>query len=216
MSSPSRILLADDHRVVRRGLRLVLDSEPDLRVVAEADDGAEALALGLRTDLDLAVLDITMPRMTGLQAGRELIGHRPRLPVIFLSMHDGAQYLQDALDCGAAGYVPKSLADTALVDSCRGALRGESFYPASAGFRRDGSLRRAGDGGPGRIEPLTDRELQIVKLIAESHSGREIAGLLTISEKTVERHRSNILSKLGMRDRVELTRYAIRRGLVEP
>jgi len=209
----TRILLADDHVVVRRGLRLVLDAEPDLRVVAEAGDGAEAL----QDDVDLAILDITMPRMSGLRAAQELSRRRPELRVLILSMHDSEQYLYEALRAGAAGYVLKSVADRDLVEACRAAMRGEPFlYPAAVAALIRDYLDRARAGEPLREDPLTPREIEIVQLIAESHTSRDIADLLTISEKTVERHRANILEKLGLRDRVELTRYAIRRGLVEP
>ena len=211
----TRILLADDHAVVRRGLRLVLDQEPDLEVVAEAGDGAEAVELALANAVHLAVLDITMPRMTGLQAAHELARRAPEVRVLILSMHDDERYLFEALRAGAAGYVPKSVADRDLVEACRATMRGEPFlYPGAVKalvrvwLDRDGELETE--------DPLTPRELEIVKLIAESRTSREIAELLTISEKTVERHRANILDKLEMRDRVELTRYAIRRGLIEP
>jgi DNA-binding NarL/FixJ family response regulator len=214
---PARLLLADDHVMVRRGLRLVLDAEPDLRVVAEADDGAQALDVARRTELDLAVLDVSMPRMTGLQAAAELLALRPELKVLMLSMHDNEQYLFEALKVGASGYVLKSAADRDLVEGCRSALRGEPFlYPSAiAALIRD-FLDRAREGQAGPVEPLTPRELQVVKLIAEAHTNAQIAELLQISAKTVERHRENLMAKLGMRDRVELTRYAIRRGLVEP
>ena len=213
----TRILLADDHVVVRRGLRLVLDAEPDLRVVAEASDGAEAVDRALRDDVDLAILDITMPRMSGLRAAHELSRRRPELRVLILSMHDSEQYLYEALRAGAAGYVLKSVADRDLVEACRAAMRGEPFlYPGAVRALIRDYLERARAGEPLREDPLTPREVEIVKLIAESHTSRDIADLLTISEKTVERHRANILEKLGLRDRVELTRYAIRRGLVEP
>ena len=213
----TRILLADDHVVVRRGLRLVLDAEPDLRVVAEASDGAEAVDRALRDDVDLAILDITMPRMSGLRAAHELSRRRPELRVLILSMHDSEQYLYEALRAGAAGYVLKSVADRDLVEACRAAMRGEPFlYPGAVRALIRDYLERARAGEPLREDPLTPREVEIVQLIAESHTSRDIAELLTISEKTVERHRANILEKLGLRDRVELTRYAIRRGLVEP
>ena len=213
----TRILLADDHVVVRRGLRLVLDAEPDLRVVAEASDGAEAVERALRDDVDLAILDITMPRMSGLRAAHELSRRRPELRVLILSMHDSEQYLYEALRAGAAGYVLKSVADRDLVEACRAAMRGEPFlYPGAVRALIRDYLERARAGEPLREDPLTPREVEIVQLIAESHTSRDIAELLTISEKTVERHRANILEKLGLRDRVELTRYAIRRGLVEP
>src|SRR5215207_487662 len=203
--------------MVRRGLRMILDAEPDLRVVAEAGDGAEAVELARGADLDLAVLDVSMPRMTGLQATAELARIRPDVRVLMLAMHDNEQYLFEALKAGASGYVLKSAADRDLVEACRAALRGEPFlYPtAIAALIRD-FLERARDGEAIPADPLTPRELEVVKLIAEAHGSAEIARLLSISPRTVDRHRENVMAKLGMRDRVELTRYAIRRGLVEP
>ena len=213
----TRILLADDHAVVRRGLRMVLDAEPDLEVVAEAGDGAEAVARGLADDIDLAIIDISMPRMTGLQAVRELHRRRPDLRILILSMHENEQYLYEALKAGASGYVLKTVVDRDLVEACRAAMRGEPFlYPGAMTPLIREYLRRAHEDQPVREELLTPREQEIVKLIAEGYSSREIADALVISEKTVERHRANILEKLGMHDRVQLTRYAIRRGLVEP
>jgi DNA-binding NarL/FixJ family response regulator len=213
----TRILLADDHAVVRRGLRLVLDAEPDLQVVAEVGDGAEAVRRALEDDVDLAIFDITMPRMTGLQAVRELHRRRPRLRTLILSMHQNEQYLYEALRAGAAGYVLKTAADRDLVHACRAAMRGERFlYPGAKTPLVEEYLRRARNDEQLQADPLTAREQEVVKLIAEGQSSKEIASALVISEKTVERHRANILEKLGMHDRVELTRYAIRRGLVEP
>jgi DNA-binding NarL/FixJ family response regulator len=213
----TRILLADDHAMVRHGLRLVLDAQPDLEVVAEAHDGVEALERALREDVDLAVIDIAMPRMTGLQAAREIHRRRPELRMLILSMHQNEEYLYEALNAGASGYVLKTAADRDLVDACRAAIRGEPFlYQGTITPTIRDHLQRARLDQPLREEPLTPREQQVVKLIAESASNREIAEALVISEKTVERHRANILEKLGMHDRVELTRYAIRRGLVEP
>jgi DNA-binding NarL/FixJ family response regulator len=212
----TRILLADDHAVVRRGLRLVLESEPDLQVVAEVGDGAEAVERAMSEDVDLAILDVTMPRMTGLHAASELHRRRPDLRVLILSMHDNEQYLFEALKAGASGYVLKSVADRDLVEACRATMRGEPFlYPGAINALIKDFLERA-RAGQDVSDPLSPRETEIVKLIAEGHTGRQIAEALVISEKTVERHRSNILEKLGMRDRVELTRYAIRRGLIEP
>jgi DNA-binding NarL/FixJ family response regulator len=211
----ARILLADDHAMVRRGLRHVLDDEPDLEVAAEAGDGREAVDLALAQDFDLAVLDISMPRLTGLQAAQELSRRRPGLKVLILSGNHSEQYFFEALRVGASGYVLKSEADRDLVRACRATLRGESFiYPRAVKALAREYLERAREGG--EAELLTPRETQVVKLIAEGMINREIASDLVISEKTVERHRANILEKLGMRDRVELTRYAIRRGLVEP
>src|SRR5918994_1881887 len=211
----TRILLADDHAVVRRGLRLVLDVEPDLEVVVEVGDGAEAVERALRDDVHLAVLDVTMPRMTGIQAAGEISRRRPEVQTLILSMHDNEQYFFEALKAGASGYVLKSAADRDLVEACRATMRGEPFlYPAAvAALIRDHAARPT-DGEDREI--LTPRELEVLKLIAEAHTSKDIADLLVISVKTVERHRANILEKIGMRDRVELTRYAIRRGLVEP
>jgi DNA-binding NarL/FixJ family response regulator len=212
----TRILLADDHAVVRRGLRLVLDSEPDLEVVAEAGDGAEAVERAVRDDVHLAVLDVTMPRMTGIQAAREISRRCPDVRTLILSMHDNEQYFFEALKAGASGYVLKSAADRDLVEACRATMRGEPFlYPAAVAALIRDHLDRASEGKAPR-EILTQRELEILKLIAEAYSSKEMAEMLVISVKTVERHRANILEKLGMRDRVELTRYAIKRGLVEP
>ena len=213
----TRILLADDHPMVRRGLRMVLDAEPDLEVVAEAGDGAEAVELGMSDEVDLAVLDVSMPRLTGLQAAAELKRRRPELRTLMLSMYDSEQYFFEALKAGASGYVLKSAADRDLVEACRAAMRGEPFlYPAAVAALIRDHLDRASRGESVPADPLTPRELEIVKLVAEGYSSDEIAATLVISKKTVEHHRSHVLEKLGMRDRVELTRYAIRRGLVEP
>jgi DNA-binding NarL/FixJ family response regulator len=213
----TRILLADDHAVVRDGLRRVLDSAPDLEVVAEAGDGAEAVDKALATDVDLAVLDVSMPRMTGLQAAHELHRRKPELRTLILSMHDNEQYFFEALKAGASGYVLKTVANRDLIEACRATMRGESFlYPAAVGALVRDYLERASRGEATPEDPLTPRELEVTKLIAEGLTGEEIAEQLTISTKTVDRHRANVLEKLGMRNRVELTRYAIRRGLVEP
>lgn len=216
-SRPTRILLADDHALVRRGVRLILDGEPDLQVVAEAGDGAEALDLARAHSPDLAILDVAMPRMTGLQAARELSARQPGLRLLMLTMYDNEQYFFEALKAGASGYVLKSVADRDLVEACRAAVRGEPFlYPGAvtALIRHYLDRVRHGEDVPDRV--LTAREEEILKLIAEGHSSKEIAQTLVISVKTVDRHRANMLQKLGMRDRLELTRYAIRVGLIEP
>jgi DNA-binding NarL/FixJ family response regulator len=206
------ILLADDHAVVRRGLRLVLESEPDLRVVAEVGDGAEAVRRAVHEDVDLAVLDITMPGMTGIQAAQELSRLRPRLRTLILSMHDSEQYFLEAIRAGASGYVLKSVADHDLITACRAAMRGEPFvYPA---IERSLLGRALADDESSAV--LTGRESQILALIADGHTSREIADMLVISPRTVERHRENLRHKLGLRNRVDLTRYAIRAGLISP
>jgi DNA-binding NarL/FixJ family response regulator len=213
----TRVLIADDHAIVRRGLRLILDGEPDMEVVGEAGDGAEAVRLVREIEPHLAVLDVSMPRLTGLQAAHQLTKLAPDVRILMLSMHDNEQYFFEALRAGASGYVLKSAIDRDLVEGCRAAMRGEPFFYADAikALIRD-HLDRVGQGEALSGDALTDRESEIVKLIAEGHTSRQIAELLVISERTVERHRENILDKLDMRDRVELTRYAIRRGLIEP
>jgi DNA-binding NarL/FixJ family response regulator len=217
MGEPTRILLADDHALVRRGLRMILDAEPDLTVVAEAANGTEAVAAANAGGVDLAVLDIAMPQMTGIQAARQISQSAPDVRILILSMYDNEQYFFEALRAGASGYVLKSVADRDLIEACRAAMRGESFlYPgAVTALIRDYLERdRRGDRMPNSI--LTPREEQITKLIAEGNSTKEIAEILTISIKTVDRHRANVLQKLGLRDRLDLTRFAIRTGLIEP
>ncbi len=208
------VLIADDHPIVRHGLRDLLSAEADFRVVAEVDDGRQAVERALQDDIDLVILDVTMPRMTGLQAARELSKRRPELRTLMLSMHENEQFLFEALRAGASGYVLKTAADRDLVQACRATMRGETFLYAGAvaALVRDHLDRADGDDA----DPLTPRELEVLKLVAEGHTSDEIAETLVISRKTVDRHRANMLEKLGMRDRVDLTRYAIRRGLIAP
>ena len=208
-----RILIADDHGIVRSGLRLLLDRQPDMEVVAEAQDGVEAVEAALAQRPDLCILDVAMPRLTGLQAAHEIRSHAPDMSVLILSMHDDERYVFEALQAGAAGYVLKREADHDLVDAVRAVGRGEAFLTNAA----ERSLIRAwmDEEASGPADTLTAREREVVKLIAEAHTNAQIAGILHLSEKTVESHRANVLRKLGMRDRVELVRYAIRRGLVE-
>ncbi len=210
------ILVADDHALVREGVKRVLDHEPDLAVVAEAADGADAVGQALDERVDLAILDISMPRKTGLQAASELSRRRPELRTLILSMYENEQFLFEALKAGASGYVLKSGADNDIVEACRSAMRGHSFlYPSALHTLIRDFIDRADERGQ-EFALLTPRELEVLKLVAEGHTSKEIAAMLVISIKTVDRHRTNMLQKLGMRDRVELTRYAIRRGLIEP
>jgi DNA-binding NarL/FixJ family response regulator len=211
----TNVLVADDHPIVRSGLRTVLDAQPDFAVVAEAEDGAAAVKAALGEDVHLAILDVAMPKLTGIQAAVELQKRKPELKLLMLSMYDSEQFLFESLRAGASGYVVKSDADQDIVDACRRTMRGQSFlYPtAVTALVRDYLERRRDEP---EFEILTPRELQVLKLIAEARSSKEIAAELVISVKTVERHRQNILDKLGMSDRVELTRYAIRRGLIQP
>ncbi len=216
MTPDARILLADDHALVRRGVRLILDASPGLSVVAEASDGAEAVALARTADVELVVMDVAMPRMTGLQAAREITRRDPHPYILMLSMFDNEQYFFEALKAGASGYVLKSVVDHDLVRACHAAVRGESFlYPGVESTLVRSYLERLARGDAIPASVLTRREEEVVKLIAEGQSSKEIAQSLVISIKTVERHRANILEKLGMRDRTEITRYAIRVGLIQ-
>jgi DNA-binding NarL/FixJ family response regulator len=212
--SALRILVADDHGIVRSGIRLLLERQDDLEVVAEAGDGIEAVQRALAERPNLCILDVSMPRMTGLQAAREIRSHIPEARVLILSMHDDEHYLFEALKAGASGYVLKREADQDLVGAVRAVGRGEAFLTNAA--ERSIIRQWMADGSKGPAVPLTAREEEVVKLIAEAHTNAQIAEILHLSEKTVESHRGNVLRKLGMRDRVELVRYAIRRGLVEP
>ena len=212
----TRILIADDHAIVRSGLKRVLDAKPDMEVVAEAEDGAEAVEKALADDVHLAILDVSMPRMTGIQAAAELHKRKPELKTLMLSMHDSEQFLFESLKAGASGYVLKSGADTDIVDAVRAAMRGDSYlYPSAVTTLVRDYVDRGGRGEE-QFDVLTPRQLEVLKLIAEANTSKQIADALFISIKTVDRHRQNILDKLGMRDRVELTRYAIRRGLIQP
>jgi DNA-binding NarL/FixJ family response regulator len=209
-----RILVADDHGIVRAGIKLLLERQADLDVVAEAGDGVDAVESALASRPDLCILDVGMPRLTGLQAARAIRSHLPEARVLMLSMHDDERYLFEALKAGASGYVLKREADQDLVEAVRAVGRGEAFLTNAT--ERSIIREWMADGAEGPVIPLTPREEEVVKLIAEAHTNAQIAALLHLSEKTVESHRANVLRKLGMRDRVELVRYAIRRGLVEP
>ena len=207
-----RILVADDHGVVRSGLRALIERQPGIAVVAEADDGVEAVEAAQRERPDVAILDVAMPRMTGIQAAREIRAHCPATSVLLLSMYDDERYVHDALRAGASGYVLKRQADAELIDAVRTVAGGGRFLSTVADGVVGGWLEGDEDAPH---DPLTPREVDVVKLIAEAYTNKQIAEILKVSEKTVESHRGNVLAKLGMRDRVELVRYAIRRGLVE-
>jgi DNA-binding NarL/FixJ family response regulator len=216
-SLTTTVLVADDHAVVRHGVRSILSAQPDFEIVAEAADGQEAVAVALDVRPRLVILDVSMPRLTGLQAAGEISRRAPDIRALMLSMHDDEQYLFEALRVGASGYVLKSAVDRDLVEACRAVMRGESFlYPDAAAALVSDRLARARAGEALSADALTPREAEVVKLIAEAYTNQQIADALVISPKTVEGHRARILAKLGLHDRVELTRYAIRRGLIEP
>jgi DNA-binding NarL/FixJ family response regulator len=196
----ARVLVADDHPIVRRGLVQIIDAEADLAVVCEAADGDEAFARALDDDVDVAILDIKMPRRSGLDVARDLHRRRPQLRTVILSMYDSEEFVAEARRIGASGYVLKSQVDQDIVETCRAALRGDPFVGPTLEDDR---------------ASLTPRELEVVRLIAQGRASKEIAQELVITLKTVETHRANILRKLGARDRVALTKYAIRRGLID-
>jgi DNA-binding NarL/FixJ family response regulator len=202
-----RILIADDHGIVRGGLKLLIERQPDMEVVAEAEDGVDAFEQALQTKPDLCVMDVSMPRMTGLQAARQIRSH------LALSMHDDERYVFDALKAGASGYVLKREVDQALLNAIRAVHRGDAFLTNAVERSLIRDWMSADAEGPD--EPLSPREQEVLKLIAEAHTNKQIAEILHLAEKTVESHRANLLRKLGMRDRVELVRYSIRRGLTE-
>ncbi len=208
-----RVLIADDHGIVRSGLRKLLESEEGIEVVAEASDGAEARDLAVANQPDLAILDVKMPELSGLEATRAIREQAPDVSVLILSMHEEERYLFEALKAGASGYVLKRAADSDLIDAIRAVERGEPFLTPEAQRTLIKDVLERGSSGE---EELTPREEEVVKLVAEAHTTKQIAEVLHLSEKTVENHRANAMRKLGMRDRVELVRYAIRRGLIEP
>jgi DNA-binding NarL/FixJ family response regulator len=209
----TRVLIADDHGIVRSGLRMLLERQEGIEVIAEASDGEEARDLAISERPDLAILDVKMPKLTGLEATREIREQAPEVAILILSMHEEERYLFEALKAGASGYVLKRAADSDLMDAIRAVERGEPFLTPEAQQALIKDVLGREDSSQAELTP---REEEVVKLVAEAHTNREIAELLTLSEKTVENHRSNAMRKLGMRDRVELVRYAIRRGLIEP
>jgi len=207
-----RVLIADDHGIVRSGLTLLIDRQADMQVTAEAQDGIEAVERALAERPDVAVLDVSMPRLTGLHAARQIRSHTEKVQVLMLSMHDEDSYFFDALEAGASGYVSKRGADGDLINAIRTVAGGRTFLSSRT---QQALMKQWLKEGLRRPNELTPREMEVVKLIAEANTNRQIADILQVSEKTVESHRANVLSKLGMRDRVELVRYAIRRGLIE-
>jgi DNA-binding NarL/FixJ family response regulator len=214
-----RVLLADDHTIVRQGVRLCLEAMGDLEVVAEAEDGQAAVQLATQLRPDVAVVDLTMPRLNGVEAIRLIKRDAPDTEVVVLSVHDSEAYVVQALRAGAAGYVLKRNAATELAAAIRAAHEGQAYlHPAIARRVIDDYLSRIHSSEDGPTEPherLTPREREVLQLAAEGHSTRAIAGLLCLSTKTVEHHRASLMTKLGLHGQTELVKYAIRVGLVE-
>jgi DNA-binding NarL/FixJ family response regulator len=215
-----RVLLADDHTIVRQGVRLCLEAMGDIEVVAEAEDGQAAVQLTMQLRPDVAVVDLTMPRLNGVEAIRLIKRDVPSTEVVVLSVHDSEAYVVQALRAGAAGYVLKRNAATELAAAIRAAHDGQAYlHPSIARRVIDDYLSRIHASEADVTEPherLTPREREVLQLAAEGHSTRAIAGLLCLSTKTVEHHRASLMTKLGLHGQTELVKYAIRAGLVEP
>jgi two-component system response regulator NreC len=214
-----RVLLADDHTIVREGVRLCLEAMGDIAVVAEAEDGQTAVQLANQLRPDVAVMDLTMPRLNGVEAIRQIKRDLPETEVVVLSVHDSEPYVVQALRAGAAGYVLKRNAATELAAAIRAAHDGQAYlHPSIARRVIDDYLSRIHSSDDAVTEPherLTPREREVLQLAAEGHSTRAIAGLLCLSTKTVEHHRASLMTKLGLHGQTELVKYAIRSGLVE-
>ncbi|MBI4277283.1 MAG: response regulator transcription factor [Armatimonadetes bacterium] len=213
-----RVLLADDHTVVREGVRVILTAQPDIEVVGEAATGREAVDLSRRLKPDVVVMDVSMPDLNGIEATRVIKQEMPEINVLGLTMHEDEAYVFQLLKAGASGYVLKRAAAHDLVEGVRAASRGEAFlYPSVAKAVVEDYLRRLESGGEReKYDGLTEREREILTLVAEGFTNQQIAEKLYISVKTVQTHRAHIMEKLGLHDRAELVRYAIRKGLIEP
>ena len=211
-----RILLADDHTVVRQGLRKVLEERPDWEVVAEAGDGREAVRLAEQHKPDVAILDVAMPLLNGIEATRQITKRLPQTRVLVLSMHADEAYVAQMLQAGATGYLLKDSADVDLLKAVGEAARGKSFFsPAIARVMLDDYVRQLADKGvTDRYDSLSEREREIFQLIAEAKTNTEIAALLNVSPSTVETHRAHIMEKLDLHSAAEIVLYAVRRGVI--
>jgi len=211
-----RVLLADDHATVRYGLKLLIDAEPDMTVVAEAGDGSEAVRKALETKPDVVVLDISMPGMNGLVAMRALKEAQPATRVITLTRHTEDAYLHELLRAGASGYVLKRSAPTELLHAIRGVAAGGQYLDSTLTSRvTAGFIARPGGGAGKQPSALTDREAQVLRLIAAGYGNKEIGAQLTLSAKTVDAHKTNAMRKLDLRGRIEIVKYAVLQGWLD-
>jgi len=212
-----RIILAEDHAVVRSALRLLLEAEPDMAVVGEAENGLEAVERATQLQPDVVIMDIAMPVLGGLEATRQVVRHCPRVGVLILTMYDDPEHFFRGLEAGALGYIPKSASEQELLQAIRTVARGQSYlYPTLATALVSDYLERVRQGEKSDpYERLTEREREILSLIAAGLSNREIADRLCISVHTVHNHRARLMEKLGLHDRLSLLKYAIRKGLID-
>lgn len=217
MADEIRLLLADDHAVVRSGLRLLLEAQPDLKIVGEVENGDDAIRRTAELSPDVVLMDIEMPGMNGIEATRRIKSERPETAVLALTMYEDDQYFFEMLRAGAAGYVPKRAAPDELASAIRAVSRGEVFiHPSLAGrLVQDYLQRREVEESDPPAGDLTPREQEVLMLIAQGLSNGEIAEQLVISIKTVDRHRENIMRKLNLHNRVDLVKYALRKGLID-
>jgi DNA-binding NarL/FixJ family response regulator len=211
-----RIVVGDDHTLMRHGLRKILEEQPDWTVVAEASDGREAVRQTLALQPDVVVLDIGMPLLNGIEATRQIARRFPNVNILILSMHSEEAYITQAMKAGARGYLLKDSADTDLIRAVGAVSAGKSFFsPAAAKVMLDDYVRHLADKGiVDRFDSLSEREREIFQLIAEAYSNKEIADLLSVSPATVETHRAHILQKLDVHNTAELVLYAVRRGII--
>ncbi len=212
-----KLMLVDDHAVVRSGLKMLLGTQPDVTVVGEAENGAEAVALARQLKPDVVVMDITLPDISGIEATRQIHASCPESAIVALTIHEDQHYFFEMLAAGASGYVPKRAAPEDLLTAIRAAHRGEVFiYPSLAKALVKDFLTRVENGKlPGEMDGLTEREREVLTHLAEGASNQDIADVLNISSNTVARHRENIMRKLNLHSRAELVKYAIRKGLIE-
>jgi two-component system response regulator NreC len=216
--SEIRLLLVDDHEVVRTGLRMLLESQSDIKILAEASTGSEALQMAIEYQPDVIVMDITLPDITGIEATRRLKERQPEVAVVALTIHEDEQYFFEMLQAGASGYVPKRAAPEDLIAAIRAAFAGEIYlYPSLAKALVSDYLGRSRTNPEeASLEALTPREEEVLELLADGLSNDEIADRLVISRHTVARHRENLMGKLNLHSRSELVKYAIRKGLITP